>query len=354
MKDQLYMDGTKLDRHVEEVAKWKAGEWFAPIHMEISPSKICNQDCSFCYIDWSHGSINMPEKMLIDLIRDGKRIGMKSALIAGEGEPTVNKAYIKAIEVAGEVGLDVALNSNATLFDEEALERILPHLSWMRISVQSADPNLYAKIHNSTPAHFERMVNNVRLAAQIKRKKGYKCTIGMQQVLLKENGHDVANLATLAKEVGADYYVLKPCHVHELNKHDYQTEDDLVEKHMDVLKQAEKLNDDKFKAVVRWNFLSEKKRTYNRCLALPFIIQIGANGDVYTCYPWANKKEHCYGSLRTAGIEEIVKSENFKKTCGWVENNVNVHNCMLPCRQHNANNYLWWLTEEEPRHNNFI
>lgn len=348
------MDGTKLNRHLEEVAKWQRGEWIAPIHMEISPSKICNQDCSFCYIDWSHGNLHMPEDMLINLIRDGKRVGIKSALLAGEGEPTANRAYIRAIEVAGEVGLDIALNSNAVLFNEEALERTLPHLSWLRISVQSADPKLYAQIHGASESHFEKVVENITLATKIKRKHNHKLLIGVQQVFMKENAHDAANLARLAKDMGADYYVLKPCHTHELNKYNYKHEDNLIDKFADILKEAENLSSDNFKAVVRWNFLAEKERVYTRCLALPFIIQIGATGDVYTCYPRAHLREHRYGSLKDTGLAEILKSKKYQDVWKWVEGNVDVSKCMLPCRQHNANNYLWWLVEEAPSHLNFI
>lgn len=348
------MDGTKLNRHLEEVVKWQKGEWFAPIHMEISPSKTCNQDCSFCYIDWSHGKVNMPENMLVNLIRDGKRLGVKSALLAGEGEPTANKAYIKAIEVAGEIGFDIALNTNAVLFNEDALERTLPHLSWMRVSMQSSDPKLYAKIHDAADNHFDTVVKNLTLAVAIKRKHNHKISIGIQQVFLKENAHDVANLAQLAKNIGVDYYVLKPCHTHELNKYNYKHEDNFASQYRDVLEAAEKLSSNTFKSVIRWNFLSEKERVYTKCLGLPFIIQIGATGEVFTCYPMANRKEHVYGVLTEANLEQILKSKRFQDTWKWVADNVDVSKCMIPCRQHNANNYLWWLTEENPMHNNFI
>ena len=140
----LFMDGTKLERHIEEVVKWKQGQWFAPIHMEISLTNVCNQHCKFCYIDWSHGKQRMPEEMLTSLIRDAKRLGMKSALIAGEGEPTLNKAWVKGIEAAGEAGLDMALNSNMVMVSEEDLQRALPHLSWLRCSVQAGNADLYA------------------------------------------------------------------------------------------------------------------------------------------------------------------------------------------------------------------
>jgi len=198
MPGALSMDGTKLERHLDEVVRWRRGEWFAPIHMELSLTNVCNQHCTFCYIDWSHGKARMSEAMVERLVRDAKRVGIKSCLIAGEGEPTVNKAYLRAIEVAGEVGLDVAL--------------------------------------------------------------------GIQQVLLEENAATTYDLARLAKEIGVDYWVVKPCHPHEMNAMGYTTMANLVERHRATLERAEALSDDRFKAVVRWSFLGEveRPRTYAR------------------------------------------------------------------------------------------
>jgi len=350
----LYMDGTKLNRHLDEVVRWQRNEWFAPIHMEISPSKVCNQHCSFCYIEWSHGKINMPRSMLLDLIRDGARIGIKSALLAGEGEPTLNPAYVEAIEVAGEVGLDMALNTNAVTMTEEEMQRFLPHLSWMRCSVQAAHETLYAKIHESPERHFGMAIDNIATACRIKREQGLELAVGVQQVLLKENGSEIPKLAELARSIGADYYVIKPCHPHDYNS--YEKQENLVETFRGELEAAEALSTDGFKAVVRWNFLNEAEvpRNYSKCLGIPFIIQITAEGRVVTCYPWADKKEHEYGTLAGNTIEEILKSPQFGQTCRWVEDEVDVSACMPTCRQHNANKYLWWLKEEQPDHLNFI
>lgn len=356
MAGRLYMDGTKIDRHLDEVVKWQKGERFAPIHMEVSLANVCNQHCVFCYIDWQHGKNMMPPEMVEKLIRDAKRIGVKSALIAGEGEPTVNKAYVRAFEIAGEIGFDMALNTNAVLITEEEMGRALPHMSWMRVSMQAPTRELYTSIHKAEPGHFDRVVKNLEACVKIKRDRKLNVTLGLQQVLLKENAHTVADLAQLAKDIGFDYYVIKPCHPHELNKIGYETVGRLVEKHRDVLEKAQSLSTDKFKAVVRWNFLQEveQPRTYAKCLALPFIIQIGALGNVYTCYPMSDRKEHLYGTLRDKSLEEIVFSPDFQKTCGWVEDNVDVSKCMPTCRQHNANKYLWSLKEEVPAHLNFI
>lgn len=354
MSQALFMDGTKLNRHLEEVVKWLRGEWFAPIHMEVSLNNNCNQRCTFCYIEWNHGHVNMPEEMVTRLIRDAKRIGVKSALIAGEGEPTLNKAYVRAIEVAGEVGLDMALNTNAVQMDEVEIKAILPHLSWMRCSMQAANEELYGQLHGASKRHFHKAVANIAKAVEIKRAQKLDLKIGIQQVFLSENAHDVANLAKLAKEIGVDYYVIKPCHPHERNK--YVKRVNLVAPYKEILESAQRLSNQTFNAIVRWNFLAEAEqpRDYSRCLALPFILQIGASGDVYTCYPKADQKEHCYGSLKEGGLEKILISPKYRGTYQWVAHNVDVSKCMPTCRQHNANKYLWWLTHEIPAHINFI
>jgi len=352
--NRLFMDGTKLNRHLDELVKWQKGEWFAPIHMEISLANVCNQKCTFCYTVWAHGKNMMSREMACDLIREGKRLGMKSALIAGEGEPTANPAYVEAIETAGEVGLDMALNTNAVNFKEDDLYRILPHLSWMRFSVQGSNKELYAAIHQVPDHHFDKATANIRRAVEIKQELGLDVTLGMQQVLIKENGADAYNTAKLAKSLGCDYYVIKPCHPHGNTA--FETVSDLVQTHKETLEKISTLEDESFRAIVRWNFLAEAEapRSYDRCLGLPFIVQIMSDGRIMTCYPQADHPEHCYGSLADASLEEILKSDTFRNTVKWVEGNVDVHKCMPTCRQHNANKYLWWLHEEKPSHFNFI
>ena len=121
--------------------------------------------------------------------------------------------------------------------------------------MQSSNKELYAQLHRSTENQFLIAVMNIQKAVEIKRKSKLSVTIGIQQVLLDENGHDAANLARLAKEIGVDYYVIKPCHTHASNK-DYKKISHLVDKYRDVLEEAQELTDDNFKAIVRWEFLA--------------------------------------------------------------------------------------------------
>lgn len=352
MSGKLYLDGTKLNRHLKEVVKWQEKQKIAPIHLEISVSNFCNQKCIFCYIDWQHGQINMSEKMLLDLLVDAKNAGVKSVLLAGEGEPTLNKSYVNAVKKASEIGLDIALNSNMVAVSDEELYEVLPHLSWLRCSVQAGCEDIYSKMHNTNKKDFKKAISNIQKATAIKKELNLDVKIGIQQVLMEENANEAFNLAKLSKEIGTDYYVIKPCHPHELTK--YSAGEGLADKYIDMLKDVEKLSDENFTAIIRWEFLNISERMYTKCLALPFIWQINATGDIYTCYPKANDKQHLYGSLKDNSFLEILNSKRYENVVSWVENNVDVSKCMLPCRHHNANDYLWWLNEEEPTHINFI
>lgn len=354
MIDKLYMDGTKLDRHLEEVNRWKEKKWFSPIHMELSFTNMCNQKCTFCYTAWAHGTTKMSKDTIVSMIRSAKKTGVKSTLIAGEGEPTINPFYKDAILTCGEVGLDCALNTNAIKMNEDDIRQVLPHLQWVRFSFQGSNEDLYSKIHKVPVAQYKKAVQNIALAAKIKKELGLKVMLGLQQVLIDENGADTFETAKLAKKLGCDYYVIKPCHPHEHTS--FKKIGDLVEKYKSTLDKIQSLNDEKFKGVVRWNFLkeAEEKRPYNKCLGIPFIVQILSDGNVSTCYPMSDDKRHHYGNLNENSFEEIIKSEKFQNVVKYVEDNVNVHKCMPTCRQHNANKYLWRLKEEEPMHLNFI
>jgi len=350
---KLFLDGTKLSYHLEEVNKWLKGEFFPPIHIEIGPTSACNHKCFFCYVDFKKNSVKtMKREVLLKLIESCRNIGIKSALLAGDGEPLVNKHTVDAIELAGRIGLDIALNSNGVLITPEIAKRILPNLVWMRVSVMSNESESYSRLHGTDPQDFKKLIQNLKFVAQYKKENNLKVTLGIQQVLIKENGHTVAELARLTKEIGFDYYVLKPFHLH--NKNVYDTSKSLYLQFKEVLREAEKLTDDKFSSIVRWNIFEDMgKRNYAKCLGLPFIIQTSGDSCVYTCCPFYGQKEFCYGDLNEQSLEEILTSPRYREIHEKVMNIIDVQKCMSYCRHHNVNKYLWSLTHP-PAHLNFI
>lgn len=351
----FFFDGSKLFHHLDRVNDWMKGEEIAPVHVEISPTSACNHRCVFCYADHNqHKMGTLKRDLYLDLMRDLGHTGVRSCLLAGDGEPLVNKHTKDAIKVGKEAGVDMALNSNAILMTEDTAREVLPYLTWARFSVMGHDPETYAKLHVTKETDFELALANITKAAEIKKELGLDVTLGIQQVLLPENGHGIDELARRAKLTGADYFVVKPFSVDNKNDYKGETALDLMERHRDVLERAEAYADDDFAVIIRWNtFSDDGSRDYQRCLGLPFISQIGADGKVYTCCPFFGDENYVLGDLHEMGFKELWFSDKAKEVRDHVRDNQNVHECMTFCRHHQINKSLWGL-KNPPDHVNFI
>lgn len=350
---ELFLDGSKLIHHLTVVEKWQKKERFYPIHVEISPTSGCNQRCNLCYVDYlGHKAGFLEESIMNSLVDEFANLGVKSVLLAGEGEPTANKGIVSMIQRAGRSGVDMAINSNAVLMDQEMSEQILPFLTWGRFTFQASNQKLYHEIHKGNHRDFERATRNVEGAVSIKRAKKLDVTLGIQQILINENYQDIYETAKLAKKLGVDYYVVKRFSKHPNNS--YDVPEDLYLNSVEQLKKCEELSDEKFKVIVRWNnFTKDCDRKYKKCIGTPFITQILANGKVYPCSQFFKDDRFSYGDLHTHSFEQIFKSGKVEEITKIIENEIDVKNCISYCRHHSTNQFLWDIYQE-PTHRNFI
>ena len=177
-------------------------------------------------------------------------------------------------------------------------------------------------------------------------------TLGAQQILINENYTDVLETAKLAKNLGLDYYVVKRFSKHP--KNDYDVPEDLYKKSLDLFTEAEKLSDKNFKVIVRWNnFEKDCNRTYKKCIGIPFITQILADGRVYPCSQFFKDMNYCMGDLHDSSFEDIIFGDKAHEVTKHIEKNIDVSKCMSYCRHHCTNLFLWNIYEP-PGHSNFI
>lgn len=354
MKNELFLDGHKLLYHLDRVQDWLEDKDIAPIHAEISPTSLCNQRCRFCYRDFDgHKALMLKSEVLLNLIQSLAKTGVKSVLLAGDGEPLLNPATPEAIILGKKIGLDMALNTNGVLLKTEIALKILPHLTWLRFSLMSNKPRHFSQLHGVPAQQLEIVLKNIKECVKIKKRYNLSVTLGIQQVLLKENAKDVYAEAKLSRQLGVDYYVLKPFSKHPKNI--YGVDEDLHIRYQAHLKRAEKLTTDKFQVIIRWNTFADKgAREYDRCLGIPFIVQIAADGKVYSCCPFFGMPRFSFGNLYKSSFEQILKGARRKKVIKDILQNVDVHKeCMTYCRHHQINKFLWNL-KNVPQHVNFI
>jgi len=139
MMDNLEIDFHKLNYHPARIAEWfNAGDdWgkvkkIYPIYIEISPSGACNHRCVFCTLDFmGYQKRFLDADVLKGRILEMAKMGVKSIMFAGEGEPLLHKKMSEIAVFTRDIGIDTAFTTNATPLTEEFCKRTLESIAWI-------------------------------------------------------------------------------------------------------------------------------------------------------------------------------------------------------------------------------
>jgi len=349
----LSLDGHKLLYHLDSVAKWERGDQIHPLYCSLSLSEACNHKCLFCVYDYIDRTKTYLDRDAVDrFVTELAGSGLRAVYFSGEGEPLMHPNAVEIIQNTKARGVDCALNSNGYYLTREVSRELLPHLTYARFSVNGCSPENYKLVHQTSVKAYDRVLKNLTDAVATRKDMGLQTTLGAQCVILGENIHLIASLAEDLKRTGIDYLSLKPFLPYEMV--DYRTEVDLqAPETVEWLKEAEAVSDDNFKVVIRWESINKiEKRSYDKCLSHPFMLEVDAKGEIYLCGPLLGMDGFSYGSIVDNSFEEILQTEKYKKAIEKI-GCVNVHNCMPNCRNDAVNRFLWDL-RHPPDHINFI
>jgi len=279
---KLILDSHKLSYHYERVQAWENNERISPISVDMALTRACGAMCSFCYamVQEPQERSSIKEKEALELVDDFAEVGIKSVSLISDGESTLSKAYVPFIQHASKAGIDVGNATNGWEWGPEKIEQVLPHLTWVRFTCAAGTPEGYAKIMFKGPEHthvFEKAMNNIRYAVELKKKLNLNVTLGIQMVLMPEFKDEIIPFAKLAVELGVDYGVIKHCSDDEMGTLgvDYSKYEDLY----DLLEEAEELTNDITKIIVKWDKIKNKGiPTYKRFYGPQFLLQISGSG----------------------------------------------------------------------------
>lgn len=354
--DEFRIDSHKLMYHVGRVNDWLNDKDIYPVYMEISPSGSCNHRCTYCALDYME---YQPRLLDADILKtrltELGRLGVRSVMYAGEGEPLLHKNIADIINHTKKSGIDVAITSNGVLFNEKLFTKTLASITWIKVSINAGTKETYAKIHRTKEDDFGKVIENITKAVEFREKEGLKSTIGMQMILLPENINEAVMLARKAKEIGADYLVIKSYSQH-LKSHTRQYENFKYNDHYHLNEELKAISDSRFKVIFRMNAmkkLSESKRAYEKCLAIPFWSYIDSGGGVWGCSAFLSDERFLFGNIYENTIEEIWKSEKRRKSLEFIANELDTTECRQNCRMDEINRYLWEL-KNPSLHANFI
>jgi len=360
--DKFKMDSNKMLWHLENVAKWQRGENVAPIHIDMGLSKGCNQRCVFCYgmfqgNKFKNGyEIHFSGEPFFQYLRDAAELGVRSIGFIGEGEPLLNPDVYKGIQVGTDAGLDIAMATNGELLEHSEALGILQRLTYLRFNISAGTEEGYRKIHKVKDGVFERVVENIRLCCELKKKHGLKTTIGLQMVTMPYSINEVIPLAKLGREIGADYLVVKHCS--DTPDKALKIDHSAYAENSHVFREAESYSTENYSVVVKWNKLTnDGRKIYDMCQAVPFfMMRVSGDGLLFPCAQFFDyrRDEFVIGDLKTQSFKEIMFSERYREVVKRIQA-LDVHcECMTNCKENSINEFLWNLTNCKPEHINFV
>jgi len=350
MKTEI--DSHRFGYHPRRVADWLEGEKVYPIYVEAGLTNRCNNKCVFCALDWiSKDKTDINRASMLSALEDMAQNGVKSIMFAGEGEPFLHRDAPLFVQHAKKCGLDVAVTTNGSVFDEEKAKRCLPYLSWIRFSVDAGTNETYSKVHGTTKENFDKVLANITRAADIKKRNKLDVTIGLQALLIPQNVDEIELLARLAKEIGADNLQVKPYSQHPLSKNKFSVDHASLE---GLEQRLSKLNDKNFQVLYRTDTMKriEEGISYKKCYGLSFFTLIDSKGNVMPCNLYYDNPRFFYGNLYKNTFSEIWQGKQRQKVLSLLNKN-GTEKCRYGCRLDAGNRYLAKL-KNPPAHVNFI
>lgn len=365
MTDRYNIDSHKLIYHPQRVADllaakgdWETAKKIYPIYVELGPVGACNHRCVFCAYDYiGYQTRTLSYEMLSERIPEMGRLGVKSMMFAGEGEPMLHKDINKIVQLTKASGIDCSFTTNATVMPKNFCEEALPHVSWIKASVNAGTAETYAKVHRVKEGMFETALGNLTKMVEARKANNLTVTIGAQILLLPENAHEIRTLATIVRDrVGLDYLVVKPySHLGHSVTQAYKDLD--YKEFMELGETLKDLSTDKFSLIFRANTMRNysAQDRYTRCYSTPYLwAHIMASGNVFGCGAFLEDDRFNYGNITEKSFQEIWEGEKRKSNYTFVRDELCIDDCRRNCRMDEVNRYLFRLIDNQPAHVNFI
>ena len=303
----------------------------APKQVQLILSDLCNQDCSFCAYRMSGYTSNqlfigdseqakfghnnpkrwIPTERALTLIDEIAELGCLSIQFTGGGEPTVHPDHEKIFQQALNHGLRCSLVSNGLRWGRNLDFRILRHFDWVRVSIDAADSESYARTRRTPEAHWQRVWDNVRKFSTCIYSTDSKTVFGLGFVVTPDSYIEISRFAELARNAG----------VHNVRfTAMFSTEDEtpflkIYDPIRALIEKAKSFQTDDFKVYdnfgSRFDDLKQHAPDYSFCSYQHYTTYIGGDMQAYRCCVLAYNKrgQMTGGDLSKRSFKDFWQSQ---------------------------------------------
>lgn len=349
----------KIIYHAERLIDIKERHDTYPVHMAVGLTDYCNHSCVFCSSEFVTADVakvnTMDINVLLNFLKEAKDAGLKAVTLIGSGEPLIHPKVVEILYGIQEIGLDIGIFTNAAHITKEIQEAILKTCTFVRCSVNASSAEEHEAIHR-VKNDFGKVVENIRGLVKEKKKRGQEFpTIGTQFVFFEKNYMSIVNAAKLWKDVGVDYFEVKPVIGGEgssVGINVFSANDKEEVKHQMEL--AQNYSGSSYQVYTKYNqyekTLSEDIRRYNVCYGHALSPSLWSDGNLFICQNQEHDKD-IIGNIYQESFAEIWHGEKRKKRIQQIR----VNECPKGCRCDLLNEIIWdYLYPDKLIHPNFV
>jgi len=349
--EELY-SSFKAAYHLDRLTDLRNGKLIYPTHIQIDPTNKCNHDCVYCFYHGVNKSIvdsfdrkaTLPFETIIKLIDEMVDKNIPALEISGGGDPLVYPKFKDIMDYLNKTNLETSLVTNGGLLTDDIISRLYK-FSWIRVSVDGATKETYAKSQGVKEDEFNKVITNIeKLVKELK-----DTVIGVSFVINPINYKEIYQASKLFKEIG----------VHNIRLSIAYTDDQtdifkpFYNEMMDLSKQASQLTDENFRVFdlgsTHMSHLESKKQ-YSICGYSHFTAAIEADGSVRPCCTMKGLSHSNFGNIKNNSFEEIWFGDTRKK---WLDK-FDANKCIL-CWMDGKNEFIEYIiSDKKPMHVNYV
>ena len=308
------------------VEYYKKGFCF-PIEMEVNPTNICNLNCSWCISKQYHRNELLKIDTLKTFLRAFKKLGGKSIIWSGGGEPTCHPDFVTAVNESDKLGIEQGLMTNG-FFSDKILQVVGNTMKWIRISLDTLNRYKYKQMKGVDV--LEKVIENIKISSN------YSAKLVVNMNVSKINENEIFDVALKARQLGADGFQLRPVLPTLYHKTIY-----IPPNMEDTIETLNNLNTARFVSHVSYDKFEEmlKPREYKSCTYHNFIGILNSNGDVSVCMYRLYEREFAFGNIYENSLDEIWNSQKRQEVIKHCKD-MDFSKCQVCCKGHELNTFI--------------
>jgi MoaA/NifB/PqqE/SkfB family radical SAM enzyme len=308
---------------------------------ELDLTNHCNNRCPACV-----GKNGLKDELKWDEIQSIAKslsaLNNRGVILSGGGEPLLHPRFIETVQLLKSYNIKIGVNSNCLALDKDKAVVIAENCDYFRVSLDAGNAYLYKKTHGMDESSFQKVIENIRLMVEVKRKLGSRLSFGTGFLTSHETVDHMEAFVCLSKECGVDFAQFRP----------FQEDmTDITEKYKQLKSIYEANNFKVLSSLQKYNnFNKGKAKGYDKCRGMFFSTVITANARLYACLHYRQNDDYLIGDLRQGKTLEQIWS-SYKKW--YLYDTIDVHNCPSFCRNDCINMLLFNLSKTK-FHNAFL